>query len=904
MVPIDFPTVLDLNRKEKQMIYQMRSNLNKEIYGGHKLDNHQSRRRRERRKRVRNIGPQANNTADQGSTINITQQESIYILQTQAEFASNSLTTLFSHLEKYWYEEGDIKWSRGSGMDNTDWKLLDFKHGQCKVVVKGENERQMRLHEAMKLIKQSKEGALKIVKWDLRESTKATEEILGRLSNKRCNLKNFHTLTDRQMRALWEHMQLMEDKQKRLRVRSRLYQVCDFKYGFTPFRKLRFKAPFSPNLRKGAYRKFVVATIQPLLEELSPSIENYILKNLKITRKKRANIGDILMNFRSHAKGGKAQCGCKYIQKKMRQQGWEPPMVDGHIAFTGAQYEGPFREVLQQNCQNTPVPDYKEDIRMARALWTQGIRKLPSKWRTKVNNSKLRPGGNLKLGAWETDQLNKAFEQTTVLSTTSHKRVRRLKHLLKSMCITPMDKNGGMLHVCCPVIYETIMDTTFDTVKNGHYEEIAPKKFCEEFAKNSYKDFKQIYYGGDGTEEDVIKYWEWFYYKQKWHKIAPFNDKGEIGQSYGLPKFKHWEPEEVAEKWRNARPISPMCKHPMSALLSATGRAWMYIIKKWKGDNFTLHAAQDIKDRVQGAIDKMRAESEDTELDLQHRIWDIESMYPSMPKGDMIKAMKTILKEVVREERLRVTHVTIPKCKSSPVRWGKQYGELDNNNSITIPLDNLVNIAKFSLEHCVTKINKGKLLRQKQGIPMGDSLSPAFAIGTCAWFEEKWLQSIPKQDRWRVEGVRYMDDVLMIINNQDWGQADKWFAAIEQVGGCYPAPLSLKQDDGQHYLECTIHNKGDDMLLQHWNKNEGDRNKQRFYKGIHAYSYNEKKNKRGAMIGNFMRMAKNSSNAELLNASLREKWNELKFLRYSDKDILEAMSVAKSRFSQFEWEHR
>ena len=153
-------------------------------------------------------------------------------------------------------------------------------------------------------------------------------------------------------------------------------------------------------------------------------------------------------------------------------------------------------------------------------------------------------------------------------------------------------------------------------------------------------------------------------------------------------------------------------------------------------------------------------------------------MYPSMPKGDMIKAMRTILKDVIEAERLRVTHVTIPKCKSLRIRWGKQYGELDKNNSVTIPLDNLVKIAKFSLEHCVTKINRGKLLRQKQGIPMGDSLSPAFAIGTCAWFEEKWLQTIPAQDRWRIEGVRYMDDVLMVVNDKGWGKADAWFGAI------------------------------------------------------------------------------------------------------------------------------
>ena len=83
----------------------------------------------------------------------------------------------------------------------------------------------------------------------------------------------------------------------------------------------------------------------------------------------------------------------------------------------------------------------------------------------------------------------------------------------------------------------------------------------------------------------------------------------------------------MAEKWRNARPISPMCKHPMAELLGATGRAWMYIIKKWKGDNFTLHAAQDIKDKVQGAVEKMRVASEGEGLEIKHRIWDIESMY-------------------------------------------------------------------------------------------------------------------------------------------------------------------------------------------------------------------------------------------------------------------------------------
>ena len=73
-------------------------------------------------------------------------------------------------------------------------------------------------------------------------------------------------------------------------------------------------------------------------------------------------------------------------------------------------------------------------------------------------------------------------------------------------------------------------------------------------------------------------------------------------------------------------------------------------------------------------------------------------------------------------------------------------------------------IAKFSLEHCLTKIGGGTIVRQVHGIPMGDSLSPALAIGTCAWFERKWLNKLPEGERWRVQGVRYLDDVMMIDN--------------------------------------------------------------------------------------------------------------------------------------------
>ena len=51
MLPVDFPPSLDLERKERQLIYQMKSNLNYEIYGGSRLNTAKTRKRA--RQRVR-----------------------------------------------------------------------------------------------------------------------------------------------------------------------------------------------------------------------------------------------------------------------------------------------------------------------------------------------------------------------------------------------------------------------------------------------------------------------------------------------------------------------------------------------------------------------------------------------------------------------------------------------------------------------------------------------------------------------------------------------------------------------------------------------------------------------------------------------------------------------------------
>ena len=896
MVPLQFSNKIDLLQNEKRQIYKHRSNLNSEIYGGKARDNHNARRSRMRKRGKPSGAAQAMGGAS-------TPAPTVYKLTSDDAFTSSSLTGLMSYLECYEYgkgKEGVISWERHRESDKTNWKLLDFKHGQCVVSWNGTEQT---LREAMPEVKQSTNGQLTITNWNIKENTKATEKMLGKLACKRWKVQDYLTFTATQHKALWVHMELMEDDKKRKTVRERLYRICCEVYGFMPFRKLKFQAPFSPLLKRGEHRRFIVATLQPILRQVPAAISTYILQNLKITRRKRPKIGDFLINFRKHAKENTGACTCKRTKGLFRKNGWATPMKNGHVAFIGSQYEGPFKRVLQQNCNNTPMPTVADDVKMAAELWAENCSKLPRKWKEMLQDNGVVKG--LSLNAEQRGALPTLFKSENLMSTVSMKEMTNMKRLLRGLCVSTIDKNAGQLHCCCPALYKEVMDKTFDTTKVEHYESVLPKLFSEEYANNHEKQLQNIYKGEPleeeiGGEEDIIQYWKWLYYKNRWNTIAPFNEGGKIGNSYTLFKFKYWETPSA--KWNSGRPISPSWQHPMATLLKAAGRAWMFIIKQWRTEHFILNSAMGLREAVEGHIGDMKARAATGQLDLKHKVWDIDSMYPSMPKGDMICAMKTILKEVREGQRLRVSHITVPDSKALPIKWGKHYEECEGRaRAVTVPLDELVKIVKFSLDHTVTKVGKDKLVRQNCGIPMGDSLSPAIAIGTCAWFERKWIRSMPEEDRWRVKGIRYLDDVLMIVNDHEWGKAGECFDNFAKLGGCYPKPLSLSEDDGAHYLECTIHNKGEDLLLQHWNKNEGNESKQRYYKGVHAHSFSETKYKVGALIGTFVRMGRNSSTNELLQTSLKEKCRELKFLQYPMGHIKHLIGGMKERFPQFEW---
>ena len=154
-----------------------------------------------------------------------------------------------------------------------------------------------------------------------------------------------------------------------------------------------------------------------------------------------------MINFRKFAKEGKGICVCKEVQARLNKHAYKAPKVGGHIAFIGSQYEGPFKQLLQQNCTNTPVPTYEDDVRMATRLWEECTSKLPAKWQNILWEGEM---GSINGRRWNLTpalkgQLKNSFRSTegAVGSIGSNKEVHLLRKLIKGLCVSTLGKNGG-----------------------------------------------------------------------------------------------------------------------------------------------------------------------------------------------------------------------------------------------------------------------------------------------------------------------------------------------------------------------------------------------------------------------------------------------------------------------------
>ena len=100
-------------------------------------------------------------------------------------------------------------------------------------------------------------------------------------------------------------------------------------------------------------------------------------------------------------------------------------------------------------------------------------------------------------------------------------------------------------------------------------------------------------------------------------------------------------------------------------------------------------------------------------------------------------------------------------CRSGAIRSLVHGGTRVSTNK-KIPFEVMLDVMEVSLDFALVRMPNGKILRQMEGIPMGDPLSPGMTIRTCAWMEQHWLQAIGAEDKHYFRAKRFMDDIAIV----------------------------------------------------------------------------------------------------------------------------------------------
>ena len=127
-----------------------------------------------------------------------------------------------------------------------------------------------------------------------------------------------------------------------------------------------------------------------------------------------------------------------------------------------------------------------------------------------------------------------------------------------------------------------------------------------------------------------------------------------------------------------ARPVNPMCAHPMWQLFNAVGRAWMFIVNQWETEHHILKDAMNVPNIIKQAKTNFGGDN----VEYEHHIWDVDSCYPSMPREDILKAMGDILLEVRSTDRKEKRKcILVPRTKLEKPRWGTSYTDGRESNT-------------------------------------------------------------------------------------------------------------------------------------------------------------------------------------------------------------------------------
>lgn len=668
------------------------------------------------------------------------------------------------------------------------------------------------------------------------------------------------TATEDELKELWrtrQNKRIMPGIKREKLIK----QECTHRYKNFTGEEMIIKIPMMKYLDANATRKMILGVIDE--QEWPEYLKIWQKKTMRLITESPKSIGDVLCNVtKPWAPHG--ECACKKIQdQRIRKL----PETEGHILFTSSEYHGGNAKVLRVGANNVPQQTMWDTARAwenIRTQITEGIRPEKDTWKRKM-------------------EACKSYTKKNNFVTT--KETYKMKQEMDGLICGPLDKNLNELWFACPTLYRKAWDKMYN--EQTGYGKIYPKRYAKD-AKEIWSNEEITNEKQRGDEQDILKAWRQEYKAKKWDRFATFGKKGGFNRPYILFKAKNMgDPETRGKKWHKARPIAPATKHPMKGLFHKAGRAWSFITNHLEGEHFVMQHTGKVRPFLEETQELLRGKGT-----LKCEIADIEGCFPNMPKDAIRTGMREQLQMIT--EKHGYTTITVPNKKSKACSFRKK----PYRGYTVIPFEDLLDIMNFTLDNTIVKHFDGTLWRQKQGIPMGDPHSPGMTIGTCAWMENKWMKTIPKEMKTTFRTKRYMDDVLMVYAENEKWDIEKIKRSLWQE--CYSPPLKLEPGTQGTFLETRFEITNDGEIKQ-WLKNDNEDGKNKIWRYMHFESYMPFGQKRSIMMACLAKVQERSNDWKKMEKSILDKLYEFLKLDYPKGMLVKACTEMGKKTRDATW---
>ena len=704
----------------------------------------------------------------------------------------------------------------------------------------------------------------------------ATHDLGAVLREVKDTQKDLERMTDEELCDAWR-LRDSVDKDSRVKYRQMMFMECERRFEVR-MRPVEVRLPYIKELDVRKAVHFVKQRIreQPLPEYL----RQWHVKHLRVVTESQPSIETILCNVNQPTRFGKA-CVCDAVEEAI------PGIrrTHGHVFFVGRDLARCGR-TFGVCASNVPRQTWFDKFK----AWERLNEQLPSEWRQQDSKA-------WKKALYASLTVREAYAcvpcEDEVPDT---KEVYQLKKRMRGLVIGPLDKNKGELWGCCPALYHQALEKMYG--EQTGYQEIMPaklsayrrKRYTVEELPEQIMRTKQVPANQRGSERDLTELFSRIYKRRGWQRYAPFNRKGGLNQPYLLFKAKNvTEPDVRDAKLFKARPIAPGTRHPMRRLLHYVGRAWSFVTAQMVGEQFTINKSAEVPRFLEEAARALAPHGA-----IKAEIWDIEGCYPNMPKETIRFALRRVLQDM---RRAYDEHgVYVPKFSDAqPCRW-----QTRRKGMQFIPFQVMLDAAEFSLDFAMVRMPDGRILRQVQGIPMGDPISPGMTIGTCGWMEREWMETVAPATKRYFRAKRFMDDILLVYAESPRFEATRFVGDLQR-SECYQEPLRLEKGNDGTFLETRFRIDERRNAFTYYLKNDNEGGETRVWRYHHFHSCAPFMQRRATLTACLRKVQQMASDADTLRVSALAKIAEFRRLRYPVGLLRKACSYLAATTGERAW---